>query len=117
NNRLAKAALDPLRRWSDKGSAAYSRAAPARSDVRFAPKRSTFPETRINRAAGDGQIIKNSTGSNRKNGDEEDFSAASVASSSNRGTPASNNGLAAGTRYHAVVNAVCAVGRAEPGVP
>src|SRR5437016_2560866 len=29
----------------------------------------------------------------------------------------SNNGLAAGTRYHAVVNAVCAVGRAEPGIP
>src|SRR6266446_4040486 len=29
----------------------------------------------------------------------------------------SNNGLAAGTRYHAVVNAVCAVGRTEPGIP
>src|SRR6266481_4276317 len=29
----------------------------------------------------------------------------------------SNNGLAAGTRYHAIVNAVCAVGSAEPGIP
>src|SRR5947199_1425307 len=29
----------------------------------------------------------------------------------------SNNRLAAGTRYHAVVNAVCAVGCAEPGIP
>src|SRR6266481_5886061 len=29
----------------------------------------------------------------------------------------SNNGLAAGTRHHAIVNAVCAVGRAEPGIP
>src|SRR6266576_6769881 len=26
-------------------------------------------------------------------------------------------GLAAGTRHHAIVNAVCAVGRAEPGIP
>src|SRR6478672_10144854 len=28
----------------------------------------------------------------------------------------SNNELADGTRHHAVVNAVCAVGRAEPGI-
>ena len=44
-------------------------------------------------------------------------SVSSVASCSNRVIQRSNNELAAGTRHHAIVNAVCAVGRAEPGIP
>ena len=44
HHRLAETALDPLR-WPSVHDATYSCAAPARSDVRSAPKRSALPKT------------------------------------------------------------------------